>query len=97
MQFKFSAFLLATVLATTSVIASPVVEATAMTERSVRDDCFNEGFEDGEAAGCNAASNGRRRELPVELQRRLSCTGTNGDAFNQGFNEGFNDGFNKCF
>ncbi|KAJ7572972.1 hypothetical protein C8J56DRAFT_1067321 [Mycena floridula] len=117
MQFQFSVLFLAVSFAVT-VVASPVIDASldsavrglpgtkreeASTKRSTFDDCFNEGFQDGEIAGCNAASNGggcspirRQEELPAELQPRLECNGDLANAFNEGFNSGFNDGFNKC-
>ncbi|KAJ7588987.1 hypothetical protein C8J56DRAFT_1078293 [Mycena floridula] len=117
MQFQFSVLFLAVSFAVT-VVASPVIDASldsavrglpgtkrgeASTKRSTFDDCFNEGFQDGEIAGCNAASNGggcspirRQGELPAELQPRLECNGDLANAFNEGFNSGFNDGFNKC-
>ncbi|KAJ7586396.1 hypothetical protein C8J56DRAFT_1165430 [Mycena floridula] len=59
-----SAVLLTVAFAITLVIALPVMDASlSTTKRSVFDDCFNLGFEDGEAVGCNAAINGRRRYL----------------------------------
>jgi hypothetical protein len=69
------------------------------------------GFQDGEAAGCSAASgNGKRKYDDIFLlipaingrfdiareARQLQCTGSLADAFNEGFNSGFNDGFNRC-
>jgi hypothetical protein len=85
---------------------------THSAERSVFDDCFNLGFQDGESAGCNAASGNSKREyddlfsllIPVingrldivREARQLQCTGSLANAFNEGFNSGFNDGFNRC-
>ncbi|KAJ7290013.1 hypothetical protein C8J57DRAFT_1458717 [Mycena rebaudengoi] len=91
MQFKFQLSALLITLALGLVSAAPAVEGV-VAERSVFDDCFNLGFQDGEAAGCSAASgNGKRKEA-----RQLQCTGSLADAFNEGFNSGFNDGFTRC-
>ncbi|KAJ7257763.1 hypothetical protein C8J57DRAFT_1516645 [Mycena rebaudengoi] len=95
MQFKLhtSAILLAFAMGAAS---AAVAADGSFSKRSVWTDCFNLGYEDGEASGCNAASGNSKRDL-VELA--LTCPGgtTLGDAFNTGFNLGFNDGFNRCF
>ncbi|KAJ6524168.1 hypothetical protein B0H19DRAFT_1276619 [Mycena capillaripes] len=57
-KFQLSALLLT--LALGLVSAAPAAEG-AVAERSVFDDCFNLGFQDGESAGCNAASGNRKR------------------------------------
>ncbi|KAJ7257761.1 hypothetical protein C8J57DRAFT_1647524 [Mycena rebaudengoi] len=96
MQFKLhiSAILLAFAMGAAS--AAIAADSSFSSKRSVWNDCFNLGYEDGEASGCNAASGNNKREL-VELA--LTCPGGTalGDAFNTGFNLGFNDGFNRCF
>ncbi|KAF7331538.1 Hydrophobin [Mycena kentingensis (nom. inval.)] len=96
MQFKLTISTVLLALAAGRVAAAPApASEAAVAARSTFDDCFNLGFQDGEAAGCNAASGNGRRET-VEA-RQLQCTGNLGNAFNEGFNAGFNDGFNRCF
>ncbi|KAJ7933679.1 hypothetical protein B0H13DRAFT_1952924, partial [Mycena leptocephala] len=52
MQFKFQLSALFITLALGLVSATPAAEGV-VAERSVFNDCFNLGFEDGVAAGCN--------------------------------------------
>ncbi|KAJ7920016.1 hypothetical protein B0H13DRAFT_2656541 [Mycena leptocephala] len=70
MQFKFQLSALFITLALGLVSAAPVAEGV-VAERSVFNDCFNLGFQDGVGAGCNAASGNSKREEA----RQLQCTG----------------------
>ncbi|KAF8909934.1 hypothetical protein CPB85DRAFT_1435410 [Mucidula mucida] len=90
MQF-FTTLITLALAFTASVYASPA-PAEGIAARGVWDDCFNQGYTTGYGAGCSSAGNGKR---DVE-ERQLTCTGSNGDAYNQGFNAGFNQGFNAC-
>ncbi|KAJ7800032.1 hypothetical protein B0H14DRAFT_3491037 [Mycena olivaceomarginata] len=99
MQFKLqiSALLLAFAMRVVSAAAVANDSTLSLGQKDVWNDCFNLGYEGGEASGCNAASgNNGKRGGPVS--DGLTCPGGTvlGDAFNEGFNDGFNDGWNRC-
>ncbi|KAJ7840604.1 hypothetical protein B0H14DRAFT_3457980 [Mycena olivaceomarginata] len=97
MQFKLQISALLLAFAMRVVSAAAVANDSTLVKKDVWNNCFNLGYEGGEASGCNAASgNNGKRGGPVS--DGLTCPGGTvlGDAFNEGFNDGFNDGWNRC-
>ncbi|KAJ6487434.1 hypothetical protein C8R47DRAFT_1216207 [Mycena vitilis] len=92
-QLKLSAVLLALALQVASVAVAPDSVAHELKRQSYND-CFNEGYETGVSAGCNAV---RKRTLGDVTPRSFSCSGAVAAAYNKGFQDGFQSGYDTCF
>ncbi|KAJ6487429.1 hypothetical protein C8R47DRAFT_1216203 [Mycena vitilis] len=94
-QINISALLLA--LATQVMqVTSVALDSDSVVHVSKRqsfNDCFNEGYETGVAAGCGAVG---ERTLG-DVTPSFACNGGLAAAYNEGYNDGFQVGYNQCF